>query len=49
MALSYDPLDVAQYTVAEMQAAVGAAADYGSYVSAHAYMDKAVQRAINAR
>lgn len=48
VALSYDSLDVAQYTLAEMQAAVSAAAGYGTYVSAHAYTAKAVQRAINA-
>lgn len=47
MALSYDSLDVAQYTLAEMQAAVSAAAGYGT-VSAHANTAKAVQRAINA-
>lgn len=48
VASSYDPLDVTQYTLPEMQAAVDAAADYGTYVSAHAYTDKAVQRAIKA-
>ena len=47
VALSYEPLYVTQCILAEMQAAVGAAADYGTYASAHAYTDKAVQRTIN--
>lgn len=45
---SYDPIDVTQYTFEEMKAAVDAAEDWGTYVMAHAYTPRAVQRAINA-
>ena len=45
---SYDPLDVTQYTEAEIRAAVGAAEDWGTYVTVHAYTPRAVQRAIAA-
>jgi imidazolonepropionase-like amidohydrolase len=44
----YDPLDVTQYTLDEMKAAVEAAADWGTYVTVHAYTPKAVRRAIEA-
>lgn len=44
----YDPVDVTQYTLDEMKAAVEAAADWNTYVTVHAYTDKAVQRAIEA-
>jgi imidazolonepropionase-like amidohydrolase len=47
-ASAYDPLDVTQYTLDEMTAAVEAAADWGTYVTVHAYTPKAVQRAIAA-
>ncbi len=41
-----DPMDVTQYTLDESQAAVEAAADWGTYVVAHAYTDNAIRRAI---
>ena len=44
----YDPIDVAQYTFDEMKAAVEAADDWGTYVSAHLFTDKACQRFIKA-
>ncbi|MGL6284477.1 MAG: amidohydrolase family protein [Microcoleaceae cyanobacterium] len=44
----YDPIDVAQYTLDELKAAVEAADDWGTYVAVHAYTPKAVQRAIEA-
>lgn len=44
----YDPLDVTQYTEEEMHAAVEAAADRNTYVTAHAYTPRAIQRAIEA-
>jgi imidazolonepropionase-like amidohydrolase len=47
-ASAYDPLDVAQYTLDEMKAAVEAADDWGTYVTVHAYTPKAVRRAIEA-
>ena len=47
-ASAYDPLDVAQYTLDEIKAAVEAAADWGTYVTVHAYTPKAVRRAIEA-
>jgi imidazolonepropionase-like amidohydrolase len=45
---SYDPLDVTQYTVAEIHAAVEAAANWGTYVTVHAYTPNAIQTAITA-
>ncbi|MGL5990158.1 MAG: amidohydrolase family protein [Plesiomonas sp.] len=47
-ATQYDPLDVAQYTLDEMKAAVEAAGDWGTYVTVHAYTPKSVKRAIDA-
>ena len=44
----YDPLDVTQYTLDEMKAAVDAASDWNTYVTVHAYTPKAVRRAIEA-
>jgi len=44
----YDPIDVTEYSQSEMEAAVGAAADWGTYVAVHAYTPRAVQRAIAA-
>jgi len=43
---AYDPIDVLQYSEAEMSAAVSAAADWGTYVCIHAYTSAAVQRAL---
>lgn len=45
---AYDPIDVTQYTLDEMKAAVEAAEDWGTYVMVHAYTPRAVQRAIEA-
>jgi imidazolonepropionase-like amidohydrolase len=45
---SYDPLDVTQYTVAELRAAVEAAENWGTYVTVHAYTPRAVRQAIEA-
>ena len=47
-ASAYDPLDVTQYTLDEMKAAVEAAADWNTYVTVHAYTAKAVRRAVDA-
>jgi imidazolonepropionase-like amidohydrolase len=44
----YDPIDVTQYTLDEMKAAVEAADDWNTYVAVHAYTPKAVRRAIEA-
>lgn len=48
VASSYDPLDVTQYTFEEMQAAVKAAANWGTYVTVHAYTPEAMQMAMKA-
>ncbi|PVD49572.1 hydrolase [Terrimonas sp.] len=45
---AYDPIDVTQYTLDEMKAAVEAAEDWGTYVTVHAYTPRTVQRAIAA-
>lgn len=45
---AYDPVDVTQYTLDEMRAAVEAAEDWGTYVTVHAYTPRAVRRAIEA-
>jgi imidazolonepropionase-like amidohydrolase len=45
---SYDPLDVTQYTVPELRAAVEAAENWGTYVTVHAYTPRAVRQAIEA-
>ena len=45
---SYDPLDVAQYTEEEINAAVRAAEGWNTYVTVHAYTPKAMQTAIKA-
>jgi imidazolonepropionase-like amidohydrolase len=41
-----DPLDSLQFTAEEIQAAVDAATDWGSYVCAHAYSGAAITRAL---
>ncbi|MFN3757214.1 MAG: amidohydrolase family protein [Flavobacterium sp.] len=45
---AYDPVDVTQYTFEEMKAAVEAAEDWGTYVTVHAYTNRAVKRAVEA-
>lgn len=42
-----DPLDVVQYSPEEIRAAVQAAGDWGTYVSAHVYNSAGVRRAID--
>jgi imidazolonepropionase-like amidohydrolase len=44
----YDPLDVTQFTEAEIHAAVEAAENWGTYVTVHAYTPRAIQIAIAA-
>lgn len=44
----YDPIPTVQFSLEEMKAAVGAAADYGTYVMAHLYTPKSMQRAAEA-
>ncbi|MCW3172360.1 metal-dependent hydrolase family protein [Shewanella subflava] len=41
-----DPLDVSQYTVGEIEAAVEVAENWGTYVTVHSYSAKAIQNAI---
>ena len=48
VASSYDPLDVTQYSLAEMRAAVEAAENWGTYVTVHAYTVHATRQAIQA-
>ncbi len=48
VASSYDPLDVAQFTEAEIKAAVDAADNWGTYVAVHAYTPKAIAAAVHA-
>ncbi len=48
VASAYDPLDVLQFTADEMQAAVEAAADWGTYVSVHVYTGPGIRRAVDA-
>jgi len=48
VASNFDPLDVSQYTEAELRAAVEAAADWNTYVTVHAYTPRAIQKAIRA-
>ena len=44
----YGPIDTTQYTEAELRAGVEAAADWGTYVAAHAYTPRSIRRAIDA-
>lgn len=45
---SFDPLDVQQYTLEEIRAAVEVASTWNTYVTVHAYTPTAVQTAIEA-
>jgi len=45
---NYDPLDVSEFTEAEMKAAVDAAENWGTYVTVHAYTPRAIQTALRA-
>jgi imidazolonepropionase-like amidohydrolase len=44
----YDPLNTTQFTLDEMKAIVEICEDWGTYVLAHAYHDRSVNRAIDA-
>ncbi|MBK9105552.1 MAG: amidohydrolase family protein [Saprospiraceae bacterium] len=44
----FDPIDVSQYSEDEIRAAVEAAADWGTYVTVHAFTPRAVNKAIAA-
>lgn len=44
----YDPLDSTQFTERELRAGVEAASDWNTYVMAHVYTPKGIQRAIRA-
>jgi imidazolonepropionase-like amidohydrolase len=44
----YDPLDVTEYFPEEMEAAVNAAKDWGTYVLAHVYTPMGIDRALRA-
>ncbi|WP_230541817.1 metal-dependent hydrolase family protein [Janthinobacterium sp. FW305-129] len=48
VASMYDPLDSTQYSERELRAGVEAATDWGTYVMAHVYTPKGIQRAIRA-
>jgi imidazolonepropionase-like amidohydrolase len=45
---TYDPLDVTQYTEAELRAGVEAAENWGTYVMVHAYTPRSIQQALRA-
>jgi imidazolonepropionase-like amidohydrolase len=45
---AYDPLDVAEFTVEEIKAAVDAAADFNTYVVVHVMTDRAIRKSIEA-
>lgn len=45
---TFDPLDTLQFTSDEMEAAVQAASDYGTYVAAHIHTSDAMRRAAEA-
>jgi imidazolonepropionase-like amidohydrolase len=45
---NYDPIDVTQYTEAELRAGVAAAENWGTYVLVHAFTPRAVQQSLRA-
>ena len=45
---AYDPIDVTEFSLDELKAAVGAAEDWGTYVAVHGYTVRSVRRAIEA-
>lgn len=45
---NYDPLDVSQYSEAEMAAAVNAAQNWNTYVTVHVYTPRGIQTALRA-
>ncbi len=48
VASEFDPITTTQFSLEEMKAAVEVAKDYGTYVLAHAYHDRSVNRCIDA-
>ncbi|WP_410012427.1 amidohydrolase family protein [Sodalis sp. C49] len=48
VASQYNPLESVQYTVPEIRAAVEAAANWGTYVTVHAYTPAAIRQAVDA-
>ena len=48
VASTFDPIEVSEYTYPEIRAAVQAASDFGTYVSAHVYTPQSVRRCIAA-
>ena len=48
VASEFDPIHATQMSQQELEAIVGVAEDYGSYVLVHAYHDRSVNRAIDA-
>jgi imidazolonepropionase-like amidohydrolase len=48
IASPYDPIDVTQYTEAELRAAVEAAEHWGTYVMVHAYTPRAISQSVRA-
>jgi len=48
IASPYDPIDVTQYTEAELRAAVEAADHWGTYVMVHAYTPRSITQAVRA-
>jgi len=44
----YDPIDVAQYSLEELQAAVWEAENWGTYVAVHAYVPRGIRTALEA-
>jgi imidazolonepropionase-like amidohydrolase len=48
VASQFDPIHATQFSQEELEAIVGVAEDYGTYVIVHAYHDRSVNRAIDA-
>ena len=48
VASNYDPLDVSQYTLDELKAAVEVAGTWNTYVTVHAYTNDAIRQAVEA-
>ena len=44
----FDPIDTTQYSLSELKAMVGAAEDWGTYVGAHVFNDRSVNRLLDA-
>ena len=44
----FDPIDTSQYSLEELKAIVGAAEDWNTYVAAHVFTDRAVNRLLDA-